>query len=67
MQEHTPVGLIVIFEHIFITCLHVYLPGLGLFERVFTAEGPWEVTGVGIGTPVGCSVGDADGFVKISR
>ena len=56
-----PVGLIVVFKHSFKACLLAYIPGLGPSERGFTAEGPEEGTGVGIGTPAGCS--GADGLV----
>ena len=59
-----PYNLIVIFKHPFKAGGQVYIPELGPSERGFT-EGPKERTGVGIGTPIGCSVGDADGFVEI--
>ena len=67
MLEHMPVGLIVISIHRFMACLHVNVPRFGPCERRFTAEGPEEGAGVEMWTPVGCWVGDADGFVETSR
>ena len=57
-----PVGRIALTKHCFLACLHAYVPGLGPSEREFTVEGPGEGPVVEIGTPAGCSLGNAYGL-----